>query len=240
MKHSECDAIRPLISAALDGDLDEAEFVQLSEHLAVCAECREIHQDYFQLRDGLRSSSSPTPPPQLARSIWQETVEKPPPPAIVRLASRASFKLGMSTMAASIIVVIVVAIFAAQGYDRQTIPVVASSQPVQNTTESWPVSSPVRINFNKDMNQASVMEHLVISPSAEQERLPTMWEGNSLIIGRSHDHSVLLRPETDYRITVLEEAEDHHGNPIGEHWTLRFQTGPRDVSITTPTSPPTV
>ncbi|MEX2426519.1 MAG: hypothetical protein WD401_07130, partial [Thermomicrobiaceae bacterium] len=67
-----------------------------------------------------------------------------------------------------------------------------------------------------------------------------MWEGNSLIIGRSHDHSVLLRPETDYRITVLEDAEDHHGNPIGEHWTLQFQTGPRDVSMTTPTSLPTV
>jgi hypothetical protein len=234
MSRSECDVIRPLISAALDGDLDEDEFVRLSEHLASCADCRQVHQDYSQIRDDLRSTPAPAPPPEIARNVWQETVEKPPRSTIVRLASRTGLKFGMSTMAASIVAILVVVMFAAHGYDRSRIPTVASSQPIQESVQEWPVSRPIEIEFSKQMNRESVEHNLIIWPTSEQERLPTSWSGNSLIIGRSEDHSVLLRPETDYRITILEHAEDRHGNPIGDFWVLQFRTGPPDVAVATP------
>ena len=234
MSRTECDAIKPLISAALDGDLDEQEFVQLSEHLASCADCRRIHHDYSHLRDGLRSEERPLPPPQLARNIWKETVEKPPPPAIVRLASRTGVRLGMSTMAASVVALLVAVLFLAHGYDQRTLPVVAASQPVQGSTQDWPISRPIEIEFSKQMNHDSVRDNLIIRPSSEQDRLPTSWSGNTLIIGRSEDHSVLLRPETDYSINILEHAEDRHGNTLGDFWVLQFRTGQPEVAIATP------
>ena len=234
MSRNECDAIRPLISAALDGDLDEHEFVQLSEHLASCPDCRQVHQDYFALRDDLRSTPPPAPPPQLARDVWKETVEKPEPPAIVRLFNRTSVRFGMSTMAASVVAILAVVLFIAHGYDQRSVPTVASSQPEIGSTSEWPVSRPIEIEFSKQMNQKSVEENLRIWPGSEQDRLPTSWSGNTLIIGRSPEQSVLLRPETDYRITILEHARDRHGNAIGDFWVLQFRTGAPDVAISTP------
>src|SRR5690625_65862 len=208
MNAKECEAIKPLISAALDGDLDEDEFIQLSEHLASCASCRQVHQDYTRLRDDLRAAPAPVPPPQLAKSVWKETVEKPPQPAIVRLASRAGLRFGMSTMAASVVAVLVAVLFLAHGYDQRSIPAIASSQPEQGTLQNWPVNKPIEIDFAKQMDRDSVRDNLIIRPTSERERLPTSWSGNTLIIGRSESHSVLLRPDTDYRIGVLEDARD--------------------------------
>jgi negative regulator of sigma E activity len=235
MSRSECDAIRPLISAALDGELDDNEFVQLSEHLASCEECHQVHQDYARLRDSLRTTSPPEPPPQLARKVWEETVEKPPPNLVVRFASRTGIRWGMSTMAASVVAVLVAVLFLAHGYDQRSIPAVASSQPEQSSTQQWPVSRPIEIEFSKQMDRQSVEDNLIIFPTSEQGRLPTSWSGNTLIIGRSEEQSVLLRPETDYRITILEHARDRHGNAIGDFWMLQFRTGPPDVAFSTPT-----
>jgi hypothetical protein len=235
MTRKSCDTIRPLISAALDGDLDEHEFVQLSEHLAVCPECRKVNEDYSMLRNGLRSSPPPAPPPDLARSVRRETVEKPPPPFIIQLASRTGVRWGMSTMAASVVGLLAAVLFLAHGIDQRTVPVIASSHPDQESTQNWPISSPIEIEFSKQMDQRSVEENLIIWPSSEQDRLPTSWSGNTLTIGRSDERSVLLLPETDYRITILEHAQDRHGNPIGDFWMLQFRTGPPDVAISTPT-----
>ncbi len=235
MNRRECDAIKPLIPAALDGELDEQEFVQLSAHLAVCPECQKINQDYTRLRSGIRELSRPAPPPHLAKIIRQETVEKPPPPYILQLASRTGIRWGMSTMAASVVGLLVAVLFLAYGIDQRSIPVIANSQPAQDSTQDWPISRPIEIEFSKQMDRDSVEDYLMIWPSSEQDRLPTSWSGNTLIIGRSDDHSVLLLPETDYRITVLEHARDRHGNPIGDFWMLRFRTGPPDVAISTPT-----
>jgi hypothetical protein len=234
MNRNECEAIRPLISAALDGELDDGEFVQLSEHLASCDDCRQIHQEYTQLRNGIRSTPRPAPPPQLARNVWQETIEKPPPGVIARLASRTSVRFGVSTMAASVVALLVAVLFVAHGYDQRSIPTVAGSNPEQEATELWPVSSAVEIEFSKQMDRDSVEANLRIGPTAEQDRLPISWSGNSLIIGRSEDHSVLLRPETDYRITILEHATDRHGNALANPWVLNFRTGPTDVAVPTP------
>jgi hypothetical protein len=234
MSRSECDAIRPLISAALDGDLDEREFVQLSEHLASCADCRQVHQEYFQLRDDIRSTPAPVPPPQLAEDVWNETVDKPPQPALIRLFTSTRVRFGMSTMAASVIGLLVVVLFVAHGYDQRSLPYISDSRPAQSATQDWPVSRPVEIEFSKQMDRDSVEDNLIIWPRTEQERLPISWSGNTLTIGRSEEQSVLLRPETDYRITILEHAQDRHGNAIGDFWVLRFRTGQPEVAIATP------
>lgn len=234
MTRRECDAIKPIISAALDGELDEHEFVQLSEHLAACPECRQINEDYSRLRSGIREIPRPAPPPQLAQSIRRETVEKPPAPFIIQMASRTGVRWGMSTMAASIVGLLVAVLFLAHGIDQRSIPAIASSQPVQESSQEWSINRPIEIEFSKQMDRDSVEDNLIIWPPSEQDRLPTDWSGNTLIIGRSEEHSVLLLPETDYRITILEHARDRHGNPIGDFWMLRFRTGPPDVAISTP------
>jgi hypothetical protein len=236
MSRSECEAIRPLISAALDGELDEGEFVRLSEHLASCSHCRRIHHDYYRLRDGIRSVDAPAPPPDLTRTIRQETVEKPPPSTVVRFISRAGLRFGMSTAAASIVLIIIIAVFGFHTHQQMTHPAIASSEPVPGSEQIWPINRPIKIHFSKQMDQDSVLDNLTILPSSEQDRLPTRWDGNTLIIGRSEVRSVLLQPETDYFISIRQHALDVHGNPIAEFWTLSFRTGPADVAVSTPTT----
>jgi hypothetical protein len=233
MQHT-CETIRPLISAALDGELDEEEFVQLSEHLAACEQCRQIHQDYTQLRHGLKTLPPPSPPPQLRRSVRKSTVEKPPSSPVVRLISRTGIRLGMSSAAAAVILVIIVAVFGFHGYDQRSNPAIAASSPAQNHAGTWPINQPIRVTFSKRMDQDSVLAGLRIRPSSEQERLPVSWDDNTLVIGAAPDRTVLLIPDTTYTIFIMPDARDSHGNPIGDFWTLSFRTGPSDLSVATP------
>jgi hypothetical protein len=229
MTSRECEAIRPFISAALDGELDEHEFVKLTEHLAQCPQCRKVRRDYQLLRSELRRFPDPAPPPDLKRTVRLETVEKPPPPAIIALATRAGVRFGLSSVVALLALVLVVGLVAYQSYERGVHPVIAGSQP--DAGQEWPVNRRIEIAFNKPMNQESVIANLKILPPGEQERLPVSWIGNTLIIGESPTHSVTLLPDTNYTIVILQDAEDAWGNPLGTYWMLSFRTGSISVAV---------
>ena len=58
----ECETIEPLVSAYIDGELEEADVSTVKEHLAGCADCRKASEEFRKV-DGLygqMSASEPT------------------------------------------------------------------------------------------------------------------------------------------------------------------------------------
>ena len=63
-----CDEIRPRLDAYIDGELAEAERVQLRDHLADCPECGPEAAALERLRDGIRRSAPAYRAPEALRS----------------------------------------------------------------------------------------------------------------------------------------------------------------------------
>ncbi len=223
MKSRECESMRLLISAYMDGELSPEEEEQLHQHLAQCSQCRNLLADYQRLRNHLRFlPSSPEPPPQLRQQVWRRTVQR-------ELAQRAKRGPGVlflrpsfSTMALSVAVLVVLALVLTVGYQRALPPAVAGSSPQDG--QVWPIYQPIEITFNKPMNHQSVLAHLRIAPAAERERLPVSWRGTTLVIGADHEQQVSLLPDTVYTVAVLAGAQDQWGHPLGKDWVVTFRT----------------
>jgi mycothiol system anti-sigma-R factor len=64
----QCDEVRPLLEAYVDGELAEAERVQLRDHLADCPECGPEATALEHLRDGIRQSAPVYRAPEALRS----------------------------------------------------------------------------------------------------------------------------------------------------------------------------
>ncbi len=236
MMSRECESMRPLISAYMDGELTPTEEAQLQQHLAECSYCRNLLEEYRQLRDQLRYLPPAEPPPHLRQQIWHETVEQ-------EVAQRGRHRpwairprLSFSTAALSIAVLVVLALLLSLGYQRALPPAVAGSSPTDG--QLWPIYQPIEITFNKPMDHQSVIENLRIAPAAERERLPVSWRGTTLIIGADQTQRVSLLPDTVYTVAILANAQDQWGHPLGQDWVLRFRTTSVIAGQNTPTPPP--
>jgi len=64
----QCDEVRPRLEAYVDGELAEAERVQLRDHLADCPECGPEATALEHLRDGIRQSAPVYRAPEALRS----------------------------------------------------------------------------------------------------------------------------------------------------------------------------
>lgn len=236
MLRRECESIRPLISAFFDGDLTPSESMTLHQHLAECEECRQIVDEYQRIRSDFRDlPPSPSPPDHLTNSIWNETVARPRPGGVRRVLRATTTKVGMSTVAALAILAVIVSFLLVRGYNQNLSPAVADSVPV--TAKDWPVYQPVKIQFNKPMNHASVEANLQIWPPGERGRIPTSWDGNTLILGSSASRSTPFLPDTTYQVMVLSGAQDAYGHQLGKTWSISFTTSP--VSTTAENATPT-
>ncbi len=237
MSRVRCESIRPLISAFMDGELNEDETSELLQHLASCASCRAVLDEYRALRDDLRAlPPAPPPPPDLRRRIWRETVEQSPHRhRLHRLAA----SLPLPAAAALAILLVISAFALSRGYERGVAPAVAGSSPT--TGAEWPVYRPITIAFTKPMDHDSVVEHLRVLPSDPARPLPTSWNGNTLVIGRSATETVSLLPDTDYTVMITAGARDTWGNALAQPWILTFHTSrsvaQRPLPTVTPIQP---
>ena len=64
----QCDEVRPRLDAYVDGELAEAEWVQLRDHLVDCPECGPEATALERLRDGIRRSAPTYRTPEALRS----------------------------------------------------------------------------------------------------------------------------------------------------------------------------
>ena len=67
----DCKAIRPLISYYYDGEATPEERVQVEQHLAGCAECRQVLARYRTMGSDIRDLPMPAPPSGLHRDVWR-------------------------------------------------------------------------------------------------------------------------------------------------------------------------
>ncbi len=238
MSRRDCESIRPLISAFFDGDLPPSESVRLHQHLADCEDCREIVDQYQRIRSGFRDlPPAPAPPENLANRVWAETVERPKPTGIRRLFGATTLKIGFSTAAALAIVAVISAFLLVRGYTHGITPTVVGSTPI--SAQNWPVYQPVKIQFNKQMDHTSVEENLQIWPPGERTRIPTSWDGNTLILGTNSIQSTPFLPDTSYQVMVLSSAQDAFGHQLGKTWSLSFRTSPVATTAQNETPTPT-
>ena len=242
MRRQECESIRPLISAYMDGELTPEETRALHAHLAECAACSDLFDEYRDLRDQLRHlPPTPPPPTQVHRYVRLRTVDHSPTRS-ERWFGLTAARLSFSAAAAVVLLIVVSALALVHGYQRDSQPGIAQSQPAAGAF--WPIQQPIEITFNKSMDQTSVNQNLKIMPIGEATRLPRSWNGNTLVIGASAVGGVPLLPDTDYTVVVLGTARDAYGNMLGQPWMLQFHTSPvvaQQATVTpTPTVAPTV
>ncbi|HET7036708.1 MAG TPA: Ig-like domain-containing protein [Thermomicrobiaceae bacterium] len=160
-------------------------------------------------------------------------MERPPPSRWSRLFGFGGVRLGLSTVGVLALLVVACSFLLVRGYDQTVAPAVAASAP--GARQEWPTTQPVRIQFSKPMDHASVEGSLRISPPGERDRLPLSWDSNTLVVGASRTASVPLLPNTDYTIMILADARDRYGNALGQVWTLSFHTGSA-TALTQPTA----
>ncbi|MBX6342115.1 MAG: zf-HC2 domain-containing protein, partial [Thermomicrobiaceae bacterium] len=80
MVRGGCEAIRPLLSAALDDDLTRSEVDRLDRHLAACPACRARAAEYRSIRLLLRKlPPPPAPSPDLYRRVVEAIAISPTP-----------------------------------------------------------------------------------------------------------------------------------------------------------------
>lgn len=222
--NAECREIRPLLSAYMDNDLTPAELRAVQTHVATCAECAAVLQEYRQLRSQVRSLPQPVPPPALRASVFARAT-----PAYRRRAAVVTFGQRGLTFGALAAVAVAVLFTAAlllrsgigpivgnDGRDR-TPPRIAALNPSPGTA-TWGLTSPLRITFSEPMDHASVEAALTITadpPLGEEERQRLLrsirWDENTLIVGEG----VILQPDTDYEIAIdTTKAQDGSGNKL--------------------------
>jgi len=74
---TECEAVRELAQAYLDGGLDAPELERFEEHLHGCAVCRQVVASYRHLFAALDAPAIPEPPPGFAaRTLARVAAER--------------------------------------------------------------------------------------------------------------------------------------------------------------------
>jgi hypothetical protein len=197
--------------------------MELHKHLASCDDCRRIFDEYQRIRTGFRElPPSPQPPPDLARSVWSETVDRTPPTRLRRVIGETTMRVGLTTAAILAVVIVVSAFLLVRGYNQNLPPSATSS--VAKAGQSWPIYQPIEIEFNKPMDHKSVEDNLQIFPPGERGRIPMRWDHNTLILGASASQSELFLPDTSYKVIVLPGARDSYGHPLADTFTVSFRT----------------
>ena len=108
-------------------------------------------------------------------------------------------------------------------------PIITESVPVQGDT-LFPAWDSIELIFSRPMDTLSVVESVILSPQANLEGF---WENSTTLILTPDSLSV----ETNYILTILDEAKDIYGHFIdgdensqeGGNYELHFRTGPADM-----------
>jgi Putative zinc-finger/Bacterial Ig-like domain len=67
----DCTARRPLISYYYDGEVTPEESALVEQHLAACADCRQVLAEYRMIGSEMRDLPMPVPPTGLHRDVWR-------------------------------------------------------------------------------------------------------------------------------------------------------------------------
>jgi hypothetical protein len=224
---TDCASFRESLSHFIDGSLDRDDAVRVRAHLSHCQQCRATLEEYRRNGALVRALPPVMPPVELRDSIYAQTIDVRQR-RLYLITNRVGYSL--AAIAAVVAVFLVAGYLLLGGYQRGLAPSVTASRPHNN--EPWPITSPIEITFNKDMDRSSVGAALGIQPGGESERLTQSWDGNTLTIGLNQP----LKPGSTYIVKITDAARDKWGNHLSQTFTLTFETTSNLEAYRTPTA----
>jgi hypothetical protein len=224
-----CEHIRPLLSAYLDGELDAGEQAQVAAHLAHCQACARTLDEWRALGQEIRTLPD-LPVPSGMRAEFS-----------TRLHRRSPFSGPLMRPLVSVLstVVFVIALAAlAIGTSRtirrmQTLDRAAeivATFPANGAT-GVPLDANLTIIFARPMDRASVEAAIQTTPPVQ---LAFAWQKETLTAVPLTD----WQPATQYTLVVASTAREAEGGMLETPFVLRFETEAA-LPTTTPTALPT-
>jgi hypothetical protein len=212
-----CDRIRPLLSAYLDGELEPTQQAEVAAHLAACQECARALEDFRALGEGIRALPG-VPVPAGMRAEFGARLQKQ------RRSAFAGFGARLLVSGASAIVLVTVLIALAVGMSAVLrrmravgqVAEVVVTYPLDGATDV-PVNANITLTFGRAMDRVSVESAIHIAP---QVQLAFAWQGKTLTVVPFAD----WRPATAYTLTVAGTARGIDGEPLEEPFVLCFGT----------------
>jgi hypothetical protein len=108
----DCDAIRKKLAARIEGDLSQGDEALVSEHLAVCPQCRETYSDLQKTLTHLKSLEEIEPPEWLTQKVMARVREEArKKEAGITWLSSFRFTLPLGAVATVLIAVVAIYIY---------------------------------------------------------------------------------------------------------------------------------
>ncbi len=210
----KCNQARPLLSLYFDGELDAPQRAQVDMHLRTCPACAARLDDYAQLGHEIRALPRIPAPAQLRAGVMGQVADSRPAigwgARLNRLGSTALFAAALLLLAVGL-----VSLLRGFSQDEQG-PLALLTSPASGST-GVSVREPLRITFNRPMDQDSVVAALQVSPSVE---LAFAWQDKTLIAVPLDEWS----PATVYTLTISLGARDEHGRELDQPLHTTFDT----------------
>jgi len=209
-----CERIRPLLSAYLDGELEPEEHARVDIHLAGCQACANILKEWGALGREIRALPDlPLPEGTRARLETRRRRRAFPALAMSRLAS------GLLSLA-FVIALVALALGTSRAIQRmkalgQTAEVVAT-YPRDGAT-GVPPEANLTLTFARPMDRASVEAALQITPAMQ---LALAWQEKTLTIVPFSD----WQPATAYTLALATTAREVEGGLLAGPFVLHFET----------------
>lgn len=212
-----CDRIRPLLSAYLDGELEPPQQAEVAAHLAACQECARTLEDFRALGQGVHALPDVPVPAGMRAEFGTRLHEQ-------RRSAFSGFGTRLLASGASAVVLVILLIALAVGMSAvlrrmqavgQVAQVVAT-YPLDGAT-GVPLGANLTLTFGRPMDRASVEAAVHIVPEMQ---LAFAWHGETLTLVPFTD----WRPSTPYTLTVAGTARTVDGASLIEPFVLRFET----------------
>jgi len=212
-----CDRIRPLLSAYLDGELDPVQESEVADHLATCQECARVLDDFGALRQEIRALPDVAPPAGMRPAFEERSRRRSVFPNFgARLLASGAAAVALVAVLVGLAVVMSGVLRQMQVASQP--PSVVATYPLDGATDV-PLDTNLTLTFGRAMDQASVEAATHIVPEVQ---LAFAWQGKTLAVVPFAD----WRPGMAYTLTVAGTARATDGEALVEPFALRFATLP--------------
>ena len=125
--HKECAEAREVMQELMDGPVAAVRRAALDEHLARCADCREVRQGLDTVRTGLRALTEIPLPGDALDEVWARTIDARPHES--RVAAWTPRLAAIAAVAASLLLVVLAVQWSSQLPPQPTVRVAKTVEP---------------------------------------------------------------------------------------------------------------
>lgn len=201
MTHPTAHSIDPeMLSAYLDGALEEFERDQVEQHLTSCPSCRERLADYRWIGDSIRTDEPRAVPSTVNARIADLVAGNLNPRARGFLLSLPSFRPAMATVL--LVAILSAAILFGLPIRDAGGPLVAAAYLYEDQG-----MTAIAVEFNHPVNRQKVEETLKIQPPVE---VTVAWRGDTMVVKPAKP----IETKTNYTVSINPLGLDSRATPV--------------------------